>query len=101
LTRGYTLVAMTEPRTATEDHLNAAYVRVHDAGEKYQAAYLASLPTTPAAAVGLEIPVPQSDQGELDQMRADVKRFGAEYERIADELGLSQEDRLAWRHYLD
>ena len=62
---------------------------------------MASLPTSPAPEVGLEIPVPQSDQGELDQMRADVKRFGAEYERIADELGLSREDRLAWRHYLD
>jgi hypothetical protein len=69
---------------ATEEHLNAAYGRVHEAGEKYQAGYLSLA----------------ADQGALDQMRADVKRLGAEYERIADESGLSQEDRLAWRHYL-
>jgi hypothetical protein len=49
---------------------------VHAAGEEYQAAYLASLPTQPALEnrplVGLDF-----DQRNLDEQRAEVERRGA------------------------
>jgi hypothetical protein len=84
----------------TEQDLHAAYVAVHDAGEKYQAAYLTSLPTKPALEDGTFV-APEFDQGSLDRMRAEVERLGANYESLAASAGNPNHKRLRWRHYLD